>query len=142
MAAMTESFETMGKDLIETCLKDLSVYRLAVKKVQSPAIRKLVESIIVQKVDQLAGFKTIISNLGGASQSGSPPADISAEGWPDPESLLKAIVARENGCAESIRQLATLATLEEHREFLGASAERSRKFASWSQDHLDLLSLF
>lgn len=139
---MTETFDTMGKELIVTCLRDLSIYKMAVKKVQSPAIRKLVESIIVQKIDQLADLKTIIGSLESASQFDSTPEDVSAEGWPDPESLLKAIITRENDFAETTRSLAAQVSVEEHRNSLRACAERSRKFASWSQDHLDLLSLF
>lgn len=142
MTDMTETFETMSRTLMETCLKDLSVYKLAVKTVQSPAIRKLVESIIAQKTDQLADLKIIIENCEHANLDDRTAEASHTESWPDPESLLKAVTIRENDFAEATRALAAHTGLEEYRNSLCACAERSRKFASWSQDHLDLLGLF
>lgn len=142
MTDMEEAFETAGRHLIEACNADLSVYKRAVKTVQSPAIRKLVESIIAQKTDQLAELRIITGNSGYVSQTNGTTDTGSTENWPDPESLLIAVTTRENVFAESIRTLAYQAKPEEHRNSLFACAERSRKFASWSQDHLDLLGLF
>jgi len=142
MQRMIETFESAGLHLMAVCLKDLSAYKQAVKTIQSPAIRKLVESIIAQKIDQMADLKAITGVPGEAGQA-EPTAEAgNAEDWADPESLLRAVTAREITFAGAIRSLADQATSEEHKTSLIASAERSRKFASWSQDHLDLLRLF
>lgn len=60
----------------------------------------------------------------------------------DPESFLKAITAKENSFAEAIHALAGQTESSEQTNSLNACSERSRKFASWCQDHLDLLGLF
>jgi len=146
---MTESFGTAGKDLAKTCLVDLSMYKRTVKILESQAVRRLVESIIAQKIDQLVDLRTLTgspvdSHMNSTNES-SNSAEIDGiitEKWPNPESLLKDVTSRENAFAEAIRAVAIQAGSDEHRNALNACAERSRKFASWTQDHLDLLSLF
>lgn len=142
MTDMTEMFETMSRALMDTCLKDLSAYKGAVKTVQSPAIRKLVESIIAQKTDQLADLKIIIENFEHTNLSTGTEGNSHPESLLDPETLLKTVTTRENDFAEATRVLADQTGLTEYRNSLCACAERSRKFATWSQDHLDLLGLF
>jgi hypothetical protein len=139
---MTETFETAGRELIRTCLKDLSDYEHVVKAIQSPAIRKLVESIIAQKTDQLADLKLITGIPEYASLTGMATDPSTTGNWADPESLLAAVADRENIFAAATRSLANQTDSEDQRNSLSACAERSRKFASWSKDHLDLLGLF
>ena len=147
MKYMQETFETAGRQLLETCIVDLTDYKRAVKTVDSPAVRKLLESIIAQKSDQLldiqqlTGYTAEIS-VTGEHQSSAPMVETTSEGRTDPEALLKELAARENSFAQGIRSIATKTGSEEDRNALFACAERSRKFASWSQDHLDLLGLF
>ncbi len=143
---MEETFEMAGRHLVEACLADLAIYKRSVKTLDSQAVRRLVESIIAQKIDQIGDLKTITGNP-GVSHSADNPNDGGTDGmiteiWPGLEPLLKAIITRENSFAEATRALANQTGSEEHRNALCACAERSRKFASWSQDHLDLLSLF
>jgi hypothetical protein len=139
---MEETFETAGRNLLETCIRDLSAYRQAVKTVQSPAIRKLVESIIAQKTDQAADLKLVTGNMDLPHPEQTVAGASGTESWPDPESLLSAISRMERDYADATRALAARAGSEENRNSLVASAERSQKFASWCQDHLDLLNLF
>jgi hypothetical protein len=150
MIVMTESLESPGKYLVETCSADLAMYKRAVKTLDSQAVRRLVESIIAQKTDQLSDLKAVTGNQGldtgtGTAAESMPDAGsvgTVAETWPDIESLLKEITAREQALAQATSALAAEAGSEEHRNILHACAERSRKFASWTQDHLDLLNLF
>lgn len=139
---MEETFETIGRNLVQTCLRDLTVYKQTVKTIQSPAIRKLMASIIAQKTEQLADLKMATGCTDHPAPSEGVAEATSVEGWPDPESLLTKIATLEKVFADATRALATRATAEEHKNSLLASAERSLKFASWSQDHLDLLNLF
>jgi hypothetical protein len=146
MTVMTESFEDAGRHLVDTCNADLSLYKKAVKTLDSQAVRRLVESIIAQKIDQIGDLKVIIGSPLD-SQANNAAAESAHHGntdetWPDLESLLKAITAHERALAQAASALATRAGSDEHRNTLNACAERSRKFASWTQDHLDLLSLF
>jgi hypothetical protein len=147
MSVMTESLESAGNHLVETCSEDLAVYKRAVKTLDSQAVRRLVESIIAQKTDQLNDLKAVTGSPEGSIATGTTTESVSAAGtaaetWPDIESLLKEITAREQALAQATSALAAEAGSEEHRSTLNACAERSRKFASWTQDHLDLLGLF
>ncbi|MGD9938478.1 MAG: hypothetical protein AB7T74_01625 [Clostridia bacterium] len=144
---MTESLESAGKHLVEICSADLAVYKRAVKTLDSQAVRRLVESIIAQKTDQLGDLKAVAGNPEVNTATGTAAESISDAGtadetWPDIESLLQEITTREQALALATSTLAAETGSEEHRSTLNACAERSRKFASWTQDHLDLLSLF
>lgn len=143
------AFITYTDDIVKVCASMAEDYRKAARAVTLPAERKLMESIARQKVEQaeaLAGvFREARQAAGGDAPS--PPALNLGFFPPIPDSielksLLTLIVERESAFASLLDALGRGNPAEEARVSLLALADSSRKFASWAQDHIDLIGLF
>lgn len=102
----------------------------------APAIRKMLESIIRQKSEHVNALRPL-----DGSFSGSVPRIALAEGA-DPEKVLSAIADYENAFASTLDGFSSSIAWDDQKVEVKRLADASRKFASWSKDHLDLLALF
>ena len=132
---MAENEPSSARPLSSVCEEAVAAYRDHGRSIQIPAIRKLLESIISQKGEHVSvlrmfdGFKS--GGVRGVDISGSFPADV-----------LESLVSHEKAFAAALDGLAASLADEEARQNVKAIADSSRKFASWAQDHLDLLAMF
>lgn len=102
----------------------------------APAIRKVIESIIRQKSEHVNSLRPLDHAFSGET------VRISLAEGSGPETVLEAIVKHETGFAATLDGFAPVLPIEDQKLAVHAIADASRKFASWAQDHLDLLSLF
>jgi len=122
--------------LSAACADAVEAYREFGRHIQSPAIRKMLESVIHQKSEHVA-------KLGGLDPAGRSTARRlvrPTDGYP--EAALSSLVEHERAFAEALDALAARLESEEARVGAKALAEAGRKFAGWAQDHLDLLAMF
>ncbi len=133
---MNEMASLKNDSLSVVCEQAVAGYKNSGKLVQAPAIRKVIESVIRQKSEHVA----ILRSLDG-SFIGSAQALVVAEGS-DPEDLLRSIVAHELAFAATLDAFSPTLGNEDAMLAVKVVADASRKFASWSQDHLDILALF
>ncbi len=140
---------TYTDDIVKVCSSMAEDYRKAAKAIPTPAERRLMESIAGQKRDQadhLAAAFAALAGRVGTGNGSAPPLNLGL--FPSiPEaielmSLLTLVVERESAFASLLDTLGREKADEEARVALLALADTSRKFASWAQDHIDLLGLF
>lgn len=137
---MQESPASASESASSRCLKAIETYKTLGRSIQAPAIRKVFESIIRQKVDQAAAIVALEADPAVASALVAPPdADIPVS---DPETMLAAVRDRESAFALALESAMAGVPGEDARHELKALADMSRKFSSWVKDHLDLLALF
>lgn len=117
------------------CEEAVASYRVHGRTIQVPAIRKLLESVIRQKAEHVAILRTV------DSLSDTHFLRIAAFG-PEPADALAAIVGHETSFAASLDSFAASLPEQDDSRSVKAIADSGRKFASWAQDHLDLLALF
>ena len=118
------------------CEAATECYRTAGKQIQSPAIRKVLESIIRQKTAHIDQLRLLDAQFSGELQPLVPT------GSQDPLDILKCVVAHEQAFASEMDTFATVVANDEAKHTVKAIADASRKFASWAQDHIDLLAMF
>ncbi|PKL25594.1 MAG: hypothetical protein CVV47_05945 [Spirochaetae bacterium HGW-Spirochaetae-3] len=111
-------------------------YRESGKAVQAPAIRKVIESVLRQKIEHIVVLRPLDALYTGVV----PRIEIAAGSGP--EELLQALVSHERAFAASLDAFSESIQDEEPKQTVKALADASRKFASWAQDHIDLLSMF
>jgi len=111
-------------------------YRAAGKLIQSPAIRKVLESIIRQKSAHVDQLRPLDAQFSGLLQPLVPTESQ------DPLDILKCVVAHEHAFAADMDTFAAALTNDEAKHTVKAIADAGRKFASWAQDHIDLLAMF
>ncbi len=99
-------------------------------------MRKVLESVIRQKHEHIA----ILRPLDPQFPAGAQPVSFSAN--PGPEDVLRGLVAHELSFAGTLDEFASSLQDAEQHQAVKAMADASRKFASWAQDHLDLLAMF
>ncbi|MBU0928680.1 MAG: hypothetical protein KKA67_13080 [Spirochaetes bacterium] len=133
---MNEIRSGSGESPSAVCEEAVARYRQYGKAIQSPAIRKVIESVIHQKAEHAAILRPIEAGF----ECGGDRVAIS-EGA-QPEDVLRGLVAHELSFAERLDVFAASLADEDSRLAVKAVAEASRKFASWAQDHLDLLAMF
>ncbi|PKL09216.1 MAG: hypothetical protein CVV51_04885 [Spirochaetae bacterium HGW-Spirochaetae-7] len=114
----------------------MAAYRDSGKSIQSPAIRKLLESVITQKREHVEALRAFDAQFTGVSPRIAIPASS------DPEAVLKSLVDHESAFAKALDELSASVAAEEPRLKVKSMADAGRKFASWATDHLDLLALF
>jgi len=118
------------------CQEAVEAYRASGRKIVAPAIRKVIESVILQKIDHVNALRPFDPAFkGNISHIPLPKGS-------DPEIVLGAIVKHETEFAATLDSFAPTLPVEDQKLAVHAIAESSRKFASWAQDHLDLLALF
>lgn len=132
--------ERIKKETYSTmCECAVAWYKNSGKSVQAPAIRKVIESVIRQKTEHVAILRPLDSLYAG------PMAVLVLDGVSDvvdPEDILSKLVAHELAFSDSLDAFSASLSDEDSRIAVKAVADASRKFASWAQDHLDLLALF
>ena len=133
---MSENVAASRFPLSRSCEEAVAAYRDSGKKIQSPAIRKVLESVIMQKHDHVEPLRAF-----DAQFPGEPPR-IAIPAGSGPEAVLKSLVDHESAFAEALDALSAGVAAEEPRQKVKSMADASRKFASWARDHLDLLALF
>ena len=133
---MSQSVAGMGPTVSAVCEEATECYRSAGKRIQSPSIRKVLESIIRQKSAHVDQLRALDAQFAGAVKALVPTESQ------DPLDILKCIVKHEQGFAATMDEFAVSISDEETRHAVKAIADASRKFASWAQDHLDLLAMF
>lgn len=133
---MNETSDANPRAISAVCADAIEAYREYGKRIQSPAIRKVLESVIRQKSEHVGALKALESR---ATTSAAPILRSAAL---DPEAALRSLVEHERAFAEAVSALGEGLDEEEARVGAAAMADSSRKFASWAQDHLDLLSMF
>jgi hypothetical protein len=133
---MSEKTPGCAASLSSVCQEAVEAYRASGRTIVAPAIRKVIESVILQKTDHVNALRSFDTAFTG-SVSHLPLAEGS-----DPEIVLGAIVKHETEFAATLDTFAPTLPVEDQKLAVHAIAESSRKFASWAQDHLDLLALF
>lgn len=133
---MNENASGQGASLSSACQEAVESYRSAGRSIMAPAIRKMLESIIRQKSEHVNALRPL-----DGSFSGSVPRIALAEGA-DPEKVLSAIADYENAFASTLDGFSSSIAWDDQKVEVKRLADASRKFASWSKDHLDLLALF
>lgn len=133
---MNQNVPGMGPTVSTVCEQATECYRSAGKRIQSPAIRKVLESIIRQKSAHIDQLRALDAQFAGTVEVLVPTES------PDPLDILKCIVTHEHRFASTMDAFAVSLGDEESRHTVKAIADASRKFASWAQDHLDLLAMF
>ena len=133
---MNEMTSIKNPSLSIVCEHAVAGYKNAGKLVQAPAIRKVIESVIRQKSEHVAILQPLDSLFSGTAQV------LTLESGSDPENILKSLVVHELAFAESLDGFSPGLANEDERLAIKAVADASRKFASWAQDHLDLLAMF
>lgn len=118
------------------CEKAITAYREQGRIVQAPAIRKVLETVIRQKHDHVA----VLRSLDPLFPAGAELATFPANAGPD--DVLQGLASHEISFAGSLDAFAALLHDDEQHQSVKAMADASRKFASWAQDHLDLLAMF
>ncbi|MBN2874503.1 MAG: hypothetical protein JXM71_05365 [Spirochaetales bacterium] len=133
---MNENVGDAAVSLSRACGEAIAAYRDSGKTVQSPAIRKVLDSILRQKSEHLHELGAL-----EAWYSGTPPR-VALKAAADPEAILRAIQEHETAFAAALEQYSASIPDEDPRQRVHAMADGCRKFASWATDHLDLLALF
>ncbi len=133
---MEEHVPVAAAPLSVVCEKAIAVYREHGRIVQAPAIRKVLESVIHQKHEHIAILRPLDAQFPAGTQHVSFPAHAG------PEDVLRGLVAHELAFASTLDEFAVLLHDEEQHQSVKVIADASRKFASWAQDHLDLLAMF
>jgi hypothetical protein len=133
---MSENMHSGGTPLSSVCQEAVEAYRASGRTIVAPAIRKVIESVILQKSDHVNALRPFDPAFTG-SVSHIPLAEGS-----DPMVVLAAIVKHETEFAATLDAFAPTLPIEDQKLAVHAIAESSRKFASWAKDHLDLLALF
>lgn len=133
---MNEIASLKNDSLSIICENAVAGYKTSGKLIQAPAIRKVIESVIRQKSEHVAILRALDSNFIGSAQA------LVVAGGVDPEDVLRSIVAHELAFAATLDSFSPTLDNEDARLSVKAVADASRKFASWSQDHLDLLAMF
>lgn len=118
------------------CADATECYRRAGKRIQSPAIRKVLESIIRQKSAHVDQLRALDMQFSGTVQALVPTESQ------DPLAILQCIVTHEQRFASTMDEFAVSISDEESKHTVKAIADAGRKFASWAQDHIDLLAMF
>lgn len=134
--SMNENASGPGASLSAACQEAVEAYRSAGRAIMAPAIRKMLESIIRQKSEHVNELRP----LEGAF-SGPVPRIVLTDGG-DPEKTLASIAEYENAFASTLDGFSSAMSGEDQKVEVKRLADASRKFASWSKDHLDLLALF
>jgi hypothetical protein len=133
---MEEHVPAVATALSVVCEKAIAAYREHGRIVQAPAIRKVLESVIRQKHEHIA----ILRPLDPQFPSGAQPVSFPAN--PGPDDVLRGLVAHELSFAKTLDEFAAALQDTEQHQAVKVMADASRKFASWAQDHLDLLAMF
>ena len=133
---MSENVAASRFPLSSSCEEAVAAYRDAGKSIQSPAIRKVLESVIVQKRDHVELLRVFDPQFSGETPHIAIPSGSGSE------AVLKSLVDHESAFAEALDALSAGVAGEEPRQKVKSMADASRKFASWARDHLDLLALF
>lgn len=133
---MNQNVAGAGLTASVVCGDATEYYRSAGKRIQSPAIRKVLESIIRQKSAHVDQLRPLDERFSGAVEPLVPTESL------DPLDLLECIVMHEHAFAATLDTFAVALVDEEAKHTVKAIADASRKFASWAQDHIDLLAMF
>jgi len=133
---MEETVPAAAAALSVICENAVATYREHGRIVQAPAIRKVLETVIRQKHEHVA----ILRLLDPLCTTGAQPLVFPAGAGPD--DVLRGLVAHEHAFSETLDAFATSLQDPEQHQSVQAIADASRKFASWAQDHLDLLAMF
>lgn len=133
---MSENVAASRIRLSSSCEEAVAAYRDSGKGIQSPAIRKVLESVIRQKSEHAAPLRAFDAQFPGEAPRIAIPAGSG------PEALLKALADHESAFAEALDALSASLKDEESKLAVKSIADASRKFSSWARDHLDLLALF
>lgn len=133
---MNQNVVGMGPNISTVCAEATEWYRSAGKHIQSPAIRRVLESIIRQKSAHVDQLRALDAQFAGAVKVLVPTESQ------DPLDVLQCVVAHERAFASAMDAFAVALVDEEARHTVKAIADASRKFASWAQDHIDLLAMF
>ncbi|GAB1433392.1 hypothetical protein MASR2M29_20180 [Spirochaetota bacterium] len=120
----------------DLCSDTIELYKLCGKKIQSPALRKMLESVIRQKEEQCTLLKTM------DLKTDKTEVVFFVEPESDVFAFLEALVEQEKHFAFMLEESSNALSDNETRLELKAAADNSRKFSSWAKDHLDLLSMF
>jgi len=134
---MSESVFGTTPRISGICHETVEAYRLFGKTVQSPAIRKLLESIITQKSEHVAVLRPFDAFSGSlaVTRIAIPPDAVAAK-------ILECVVEHEARFAESLDVFSRTMADEESRMTIKGIADASRKFTSWATDHLDFMVMF
>lgn len=133
---MIENVQGAPSSLSVVCAEAVIGYREVGKGVQAPAIRKVIESVLRQKLEHVSALQPLDARFSGALERLAIPAGA------EPEDVLRRLVSHETAFAASLDAFAASLDDEEARQLVKGVADGSRKFASWAQDHLDLLAMF
>jgi rubrerythrin len=133
---MDEILTNGSAKLSAACQEAVEAYRASGKVILAPAIRKVIESIIRQKSDHVNELRPLDHAFEGTIMR------ISLREGSGPEVVLEAIVKHETEFAATLDKFAPSLPIEDQKLAVHAIAEACKKFASWAQDHLDLLALF
>jgi rubrerythrin len=133
---MNENSPSGAATLSSVCQEAVEAYRASGKVILAPAIRKVIESIIRQKSEHVNVLRPLDHAFAGKI------IHISLAKGSGPETVLEAIVKHEKEYAAILDAFAPTLPIEDHKLAVHAIADASRKFASWTQDHLDLLAMF
>lgn len=123
-------------DLSTVCSSFIEIYKEFGKNVQSPALRRMLETVINQKTEQA----TVLKNLCIKNKNSQKIVYLHAD--TEIELFLQTMVGYERFFASILDEAMEAESDEETRLILKTAADNCRKFAFWLQDHLDLLSLF
>ena len=133
---MNEKMLGGGATLSSACQEAVEAYRVSGKVILAPAIRKVIESIIRQKSEHVNELRPLEHAFEGTI------VHISLVEGSGPETVLEAIVKHEKEFAAMLDAFAPTLPIEDQKLAVHTIAEACRKFASWAQDHLDLLAIF
>lgn len=133
---MNEKVQAAPSTLSAACEEAVLAYRDSGKAIQAPAIRKVIESVLRQKIEHITVLRPLDPLFSGAVPRIAIPAGSG------PEELLQALVSHEKAFAAALDAFAASIRDEEPSQTVKALADACRKFASWAQDHLDLLAMF
>jgi hypothetical protein len=133
---MSENVVLSHISAASVCEQAVESYRQAGKTIQAPAIRKVIESIIGQKTEHVKALRSLEGRFSCEAAALNMPAAIG------PEEILQSIVSHELSFAASLDALSASIAADEPKMAIKAIADGSRKFASWTKDHLDLLAMF
>jgi len=129
--------ETGTVDVLSAvCEQSVALYRELGKSVQAPAIRRVMESVIHQKMEHVLTLRHLESGFKGSVQH------LAVHAPAEPEAILQGLVDHESSFASTLDHYAAQIPDDEPRLQVKALADASRKFASWAKDHLDLLAMF
>lgn len=135
-------------DIVKVCSSMAEDYGRAARQILNPAERKLLDCIAKQKSDQSVALSEALSAMAARQDAAASPPSLNLGVFPaipdhiELMSLLTLVVERESAFASLLDTLGREKSDEEARVALLALAEKSRKFASWAQDHIDLMGLF